>query len=492
MSPVLIPAVGALLVLALDVLARAPDPDQPESRRTALSGIRLGSVALLSLLAVAIVLRFGDRDFEGPLLALDAFGVFGIGFVVVAGTLVLSLSLTHFGMARSRPAEPIALLLFAWAGSMTAMVTDHLLVLLIAIELAWLPMVALIAIDSRRLSSSESSLKAFFAHAFASLIFAHGVALVFGVTGRLDVGALAGTGVEDNLLFQVGLTLVLVGLLARAAVAPFHPWSPDVHEGAPSFVTTHIATVAQATSFFVLLRLLHSVPPDDPFSLSTLGPRVSELLSWLGLIALLWGHAMALVQVGLRRLVGWLGVGQAGFFTYALIDAQAGGGEALLLAVVAAGVSIAGVMATLSSLSHHERACEQMGDLGGMMARSPVRAALLGLFLLSLGGFPGTIGFVARFEILAALEHAGHRPQLVIGLGATALALTAVGRPLLAMVRPAEAGREGSRALSNEQFVLAICGVIVLYFGLMPVIGETNLAGQLDIWIDRAIASLRA
>ncbi len=364
--------------------------------------------------------------------------------------------------------------------------------LLIAIELAWLPMVALIAIDSRRLSSSESSLKAFFAHVFASLIFAHGVAFVFGVTGRLDFGALAGAGVEDNLLFQVGLTLVVVGLLARAAVAPFHPWSPDVHEGAPSFVTTHIATVAQATSFFVLLRLMHAVPPDDLYSLSSLGHRVSELLSWLGLIGLLWGHAMALVQVGLRRLVGWLGVGQAGFFTYALIDAQAGGGQALLLAMVASGVSIAGVMATLSSLSHHERACEQMGDLAGMMQRSPVRAALLAVFLLSLAGFPGTIGFVARFEILAALEHAGHRPQLLVGLGATALALVAVGRPLLAMLRPAEAGREGSRALSNEQFVLAICGVIVLYFGMMPVVGETNLAGQLEIWIDRAIASLRA
>lgn len=490
MSPVLIPAIGALMVLALDVLARPGDPEAPESRRTALSGIRLGSVALLSLLGVAFALRFRDRSVESPLLALDAFGIFGVGFVVVAGTLVLCLSLTHFGMARSRPAEPLALLCFAWAGSMAAIVTDHLVVLLVAIELAWLPMVALVAIDSRRLSSSESSLKAFFAHAFASLIFAHGVALVFGATGRLDLGALAGPGVEQDLLFRVGVTLVLVGLLARAAVAPFHPWSPDVHEGAPSFVTTQIATVAQATSFFVLLRMLHGLPADGA-SPSALGDRVSEMLSWLGLIGLFWGHAMALIQVGLRRLVGWLGVGQAGFFTYALMDAQAGGGEALLLALVASGVSIAGVMATLSSLSHHERACEQMGDLAGMLQRSPVRAALLGLFLLSLGGLPGTIGFVARFEVLAALEHAGHRFELVTGLVATALALTAVGRPLLAMLRPAEAGREGSRALSNELFVLALCGFVVLYFGVVPVVGETNLAGQLEIWIDRAIASLR-
>lgn len=500
MNPVLIPAFGALMVLAFDVLAQPAPDDERGPRRTALSGIRLGSVAVLSLAAVAFTLRWGDRRFDSELLALDAFGIFGIAWIVVAGALVLALSLTHFGMARSRPAEPLALLLFSWAGSMAALVTDHLLVLLVALELAWLPLIALIAMDSRRLSSSESSLKAFFAHVFASLIAAHGIALVFGVTGRLDFGALSGDGIEGNLLFTVGATLVIVGLVARGAVAPFHPWSPDVHEGAPSFVTTQIAAVTQVTTFLVLLRLLHFVPSIggagsvaslDASGLAELGTRVPELLAWLGCLGLLWGHAMALVQVGLRRLIGWLGVGQAGFFTLALIDAQGAGGEALVLSLLASGVAIAGVMATLSSLSHHERACEHVGDLAGMMQESPVRAALLALFLLSLAGLPGTIGFVARFEVLASLEAGGDRVPLVIGLVATVLALTAVGRPLLAMLRPSDSGHAGSRALSNEQFVLGFCGLIVVYFGIAPAIGETNLAGQMAIWVDRAIASLR-
>jgi len=491
MNPVFFPAIGALLVLALDVLALPRAAAAHGPRSTALSGIRLGAVAMLSLAAVAASLRGGDPRFGDELLHLDSFGVFGVGFIVFAGLLVLSLSLTHFGMARSHPAEPLALLLFAWAGSMIAVVTDHLLVLLVAIELAWLPMIALIAIDSRRLSSSESSLKAFFAHVFASLVFAHGVAFVFGATGRLDLGALAGSGVEGSLLFEVGLTLILVGLIARAAVAPFHPWSPDVYEGAPSFVTTHIATVAQATTFFVLLRMLNVVPSPELVGNSEIGARIPQLLSVLGFVGLLWGFAMALVQVGLRRLVGWLGVGQAGFFTLALVTARGDGAEALILGVIAAGVSTAGIMATLSSLSHHERACENVGDLAGMMQRSPIRAALLALFFLSLAGLPGTFGFVARFKLLAALEHGGHRWELVACLGATVLALTAVGRPLIEMLRQTEAGREGSRALSNEQFVLAICGVIVVYFGIVPVLGETPLAGQITIWIERAVASLR-
>jgi len=484
MSPVYFPAVGALTVLAIDLISRSTPGESESPRAIALSGIRLGSVAILALASVLISLR--GRESE-----IDPFGSFGIAFVIMAGFLVLSLSLTHFGMARSRPAEPIALLLFSLSGMAAAIATDHLLVLMIAIELAWLPLIALISIDTRRLSSSESSLKAFFAHSFASVVFAHGVAFLFGATGGLDFGSLGEVSTDRPLLFDVGVILVIVGLISRAAIAPFHPWSPDVHEGAPSFVTTHIVTVAQATTFFVLLRMLHALAPVEAETTSEIAARVPRLLAVLGCLGLVWGHAMALVQVGLRRLLGWLGVGQIGFLTLALVDATGKGGNALLLALFASGVSAAGVLAVLSSLSHHERACENVGDLSGMMQRSPIRAALLAIFLLSLGGFPGTIGFVARVEVLAALEHSGHRMLLVAGLAATVLALTAVGRPLLAMLRPADARQDASRALSNEQLVLTFCGLSVVYFGIAPVVSVGNIAGWFFDWIDAALASLR-
>jgi NADH-quinone oxidoreductase subunit N len=420
---------------------------------------------------------------------LDGLSMFGVAFVFLAGLLVLSLSLTHFGMARSRPAEPIALILFSLAGMAAAIMSEHLLGLMIAIELAWLPVIALISIDSRRLSSSESSLKAFFAHAFASIIFAHGVAFIFGATGSLDLSSLGQGSVDRPMLFDVGVTLIVVGMLARAVVAPFHPWSPDVHEGAPSFVTAHIVMALQATTFLVLLRMLHElIPSEMPGQTAA---RLTNLLTVLGCLGLVWGHAMALVQVGLRRLVGWLGVGQAGFFALALVDAANEGGSALLLALFASGVSAVGVLAILSSLSHHERACESIGDLSGMMQESPIRAGLLALFLLSIGGFPGTVGFVARVEILAALEHGGHRVLLVGGLAATVLALTAMGRPLLAMLRSSEEGLAKSRALSNEQLVLALCAAAIVYFGVAPVLGLEGVAAVLFDSIDAAVASLR-
>jgi NADH-quinone oxidoreductase subunit N len=493
-NPVWLPAIGALLVLAFDLSGATRPPPDAGPRSTALAGVRLGTLATFAMASVAVVLVFDGRRFEGSLLPLDAHALFGIGFVVVAAGLVLALSLTHFGMARSRPAEPLALLLFAWTGSMVAIATSHLLMLMLALELAWLPMIALVALDPRRLSSSESSLKAFFAHAFASLVFAQGIAFVYAATGRLTLSALAGPAPDDvleSLPYEVGLSLILVGLVARAAVTPFHPWSPDVQEGAPGFVASHVATIGQATTFLVLLRLLHAAPGSLLAEPDTFGARLPALLTALGALALVWGHGMALVQTGLRRLVGWLSVGQVGFLTLALVEAQGDGGPALLIGLVAAGAAITGVMATLSSLSHHERACERIGDLAGMARESPIRAALLALFLLSLGGLPGTIGFLARFRILAALEHGGHRTALVFGLLATVLALMAAGRPLLAMLGEAERHRSGSRALSNEQFVLAVCGAIVVYFGVMPIIGETNMSGQLAIWIDRAVASLR-
>jgi len=484
MNPMYLPAVGALAVLAFDLVSNSRPGEDEAPRANALSGIRFGSIAVLALTAVLVSLPSYRSE-------IDSFGIFGTAYVVVAGFLVLCLSLTHFGMARSRPAEPIALLLFSLSGMIAAIVTDHLLVLMIAIELAWLPVMALISIDSRRLSSSESSLKAFFAHSFASVVFAHGVAFLFGATGGLELALLGEASSVRPLFFDVGVTLVIVGLIARAAVAPFHPWSPDVYEGAPSFVTAHIVTAAQATTFFVLLRMLHALAPIEEETTSQIAARIPGLLAVLGCLGLVWGHAMALVQVGLRRLVGWLGVGQVGFFTLALVDATGEGGNALLLALFSSGISTVGILAILSSLSHHERTCENIGDLLGMMQRSPIRAGLLALFLLSLAGFPGTVGFVARVEVLSALEHSGHRGLLVVGLGATVLALTAVGRPLLAMLRPAEAKQDVSRALTNEQLVLMLCALGVVGFGIAPIVSVGKIAGLFFDWIDAALASLR-
>jgi NADH-quinone oxidoreductase subunit N len=253
-----------------------------------------------------------------------------------------------------------------------------------------------------------------------------------------------------------------------------------------------MATAAQTACFLVLLRLLHAILPADPALASELARRLPELLGFLACLTLVWGHAMALVQVGLRRLVGWLAVGQVGFLTLALVDARGPGAEALVAALLATGIAIVGVLTTLSSLSHHERACEHVGDLAGMSSQSPARATLLALFLLSLAGFPGTMGFVARRDVLTAVEHSGHRGWLLAGVVATVLALTAVGRPLVAMLHPSEGRRDASRALSNEQVVLAVCGLVVLFLGMAPLFGERAISGWLARWIAEGVASLRA
>ena len=491
MSAALIPALGALLVLFVDALAGSGAKARGASRASALSGIRLGVIAVLSLLAVLMMLPSHAGVVHSGGLAIDGLAAVGITLIVALAFLVLALSLTHFGMARSRPGEPIALWLFSLSGFLAALASENLLVLMLCLELAWLPPMALVAIDSRRLSSSESSLKLFFAHALASLVFAHGVAFLFLATGRLDFEMLAGHAVARPLLFEVGTALLIVGLVARCAIAPFHPFTPDLHEGAPAFVTAHMATAAQTACFLVLLRLLHAILPADPAVASELAQRVQGLLGFLACLTLVWGHAMALVQVGLRRLVGWLAVGQVGFLTLALVDARGPGAEALVAALLATGIAIVGVLTTLSSLSHHERACEHVGDLAGMSSQSPARATLLALFLLSLAGFPGTLGFVARRDVLTAAEHSGHRGLLLAGVVATVLALTAVGRPLVAMLYPSEGRRDASRALTNEQVVLVVCGFVVLFLGMAPLFGERAISGWLAHWIAEGVASLR-
>lgn len=516
MNTVFLPALGALIVLFVDALAGPPPRVAQATRASALSGIRLGVVAVASLGAVFVALAGRDASSAAsPTFSLDAYSALGIGFVVAASFLVLALSLTHFGMARARAGEPIALLLFSISGLLAAIASENLLATALCLELAWLPTLALVAIDPRRLSSSESSLKVFFAHALASLCFLHGVAFLFFATGRFDLGLLSegiGAAAGRPLFFELGSALVVIGLVARCAVAPFHSFAPDLHEGAPVFVTAHMGAAVATASFFVLLRVLHAIlsgtgsgtSAGDSGALvavaaattatmsssSTVAARLPDWIGLLGSLTLVWGHAMALVQVGLRRLVGWIAVGQVGFLTLALVDVAGDGGRALVFASMATSVAVIGVLTTLGSLSHHERACEHVGDLAGMASESPARATLLALFLLSLAGFPGTIGFVARRELLMSVAHAGHRVHLLVGVLATVLALTAVGRPLVALLNPAEGRRAVSRALTNEQVVLAICGAFVLYLGTAPLFGEHGLSGRLDGWIEAAVASL--
>lgn len=500
MSTVFLPALGALIVLFVDALAGPPPRVAQATRASALSGIRLGVVAVVSLVSVFVSLAGRDlAAASSESFSIDGFAAIGIGFVVAASFLVLALSLTHFAMARARAGEPIALLLFSISGLLAAIASENLLATALCLELAWLPTLALVAIDPRRLSSSESSLKVFFAHAFASLCFLHGVAFLFFATGRFDLALLsegASGAAAPSLFFELGAALVVVGLVARCAVAPFHPYAPDLHEGAPVFVTAHMGAAVQTASFFVLLRVVHAIlaneggDPTVAAAASTVAQRLPDWLGLLGSLTLVWGHSMALVQVGLRRLVGWIAVGQVGFLTLALVDVGGDGGRALVFAAMATAVAVIGVLTTLGSLSHHERACEHVGDLAGMAGESPARATLLALFLLSLAGFPGTIGFVARRELLMSVAHAGHRVHLLVGVVATVLALTAVGRPLVALLDPAEGRRAVSRALTNEQVVLAICGAFVLYLGTAPLFGEHALSGRLDAWIEAAVASL--
>src|SRR5690606_5840062 len=130
-------------------------------------------------------------------------------------------------------------------------------------------------------------------------------------------------------------------------------------------------------------------------------------------------------------------------------------------------------------------ACGASGRSRGMGGRSPARATLLAIFLLSLAGFPGTLGFTARRDVLTAALDAGSRLELLVGVAATVLALTAVGRPLVAMLRPAEGRRATSEALTNEQVVLALCGLIVVLLGIAPLFGEQALSG----WLESSIAA---
>ncbi|MBK7952102.1 MAG: hypothetical protein IPK00_25960 [Deltaproteobacteria bacterium] len=226
------------------------------------------------------------------------------------------------------------------------------------------------AIDLRRLSSSESSLKLFFAHAFASLVFAHGIAFLFVATGRLDLALLSQASLTRPFLFEVGAGLLFTGLIARCGARPSIPGCRTCTKARPP-VAAHMATAAQTACFLVSCACCSLLLAADPELASDFARRIPDWLGGLACLTLVWGHAMAPVQVGLRRLVGWLAVGQAGSWRSRWSIRGAMGRRHSCWRPIATSIAIVGVSTTLSSFSRHERACEYVGDLAGMAGRAP-------------------------------------------------------------------------------------------------------------------------
>jgi NADH-quinone oxidoreductase subunit N len=399
-------------------------------------GGRLGSLhlALLTSAAlvgsiVAAVLAWGD----GPELqlagnvALDGFAIFVKVSLALFGLITVWLGHEYLQREGLERAEFYALLLFAVAGMMLMGAAADLIVIFIALETFSLALYVLVGFRLRSLASQESAMKYFLLGAFSSTFFLLGIALVYGATGATNLyasaeggsptvgGFVAVTTSADLGLLVLATGFLVVGLGFKIAAVPFHMWTPDAYQGAPSPVTGFMAAASKLAGFAALLRLLES-------TLFPLRADWRPLLIGVAVATMVVGSVLAVVQEDLKRLLAYSSIAHAGFVLTGVIAANDQGVSGALFYLATYGVTVLGGFAVLSALGDEGERRMSLSEYRGLFYENPLMAGALTLFLLSLAGVPITAGFVGKLLVFGAVIDAGYAWVAVAGVLASAIA----------------------------------------------------------------------
>lgn len=460
--PATLAGLGAMAVLMLEVsLSRRA------SERWIGSMLMWVSVAFLAAVGGVAALGFETGEISvfpstRPMIRLDRFASFAIALVALGSALSCLLSVVYLRVLRIEHGEYYALLLLASSGMMLLVQATDLIAVFLGIELMSIPLYVLSGFERRRLRSNESALKYFLVGSFASAIMLYGMALLYGATGHTDYEGLRASLDLASPLAAIGLGLLLVGFAFKIALVPFHQWTPDVYEGAPTSVTAYMSVTVKVAAFAALLRFLEvAVGPSE---------NLAELLSVLAAATLIVGNVMAVVQQNVKRLLAYSSVAHAGYAMLGLVAASDQGHAALLFYLLAYLFMNLGAFAVIVSLARDGQDFDRMTDFTGLAKTRPGLAALMTLFMISLAGIPGTVGFMAKFTIFAAAVQAGHVGLVILAVLTSVVSIYYYLRlpVLMYMNEPSEATGRGNEVSTGESLVLGVSAAAVVLLGIFP------------------------
>jgi NADH-quinone oxidoreductase subunit N len=400
--PSLILTVAGILVLFWDLWMK-------EEERPLLAWLGLTGLVLTGVVSFVLLGR-NESAFNG-MFALDSYALFFNLIFCLAAGMTLLMSIDYLETTDIRPGEYYALILFATVGMVLMAAATDLIVIFLGLETMSMAVYVLAGIWRQRLQSNEAALKYFLLGAFASGFFLYGVALVYGATGSVQLGKVAAYVSEhgSSPLLLIGVALLIVGFGFKVAAAPFHVWTPDVYEGAPTTVTAFMAVGVKAAAFAAFARVF----------LHTLGPIHAQWQGILWILAALTmtvGNVTALVQNNIKRMLAYSSIAHAGYLLVAMVAGQDLGGAALMYYLVAYGLMNLGAFAVVLAVGRKGEPNEEFSDYAGLGFRYPALGMAMTLFMLSLTGVPPLVGFTGKFYIFSAAVKAGYVWLAVIGV----------------------------------------------------------------------------
>jgi NADH-quinone oxidoreductase subunit N len=400
----------------------------------------------------------------GGMVATDRYSVFFRLVVLASAAVAVLLSAHYLERTRDARGEYYALLLFAASGMTLLTAASDLIVVFLALEILSLSLYVMAGISRRRLASQEASLKYFLLGAFSSAFFLYGIALAYGATGTTSLAGIADelSGRFDDL----GLALAAAGLLAvgfafKVAAVPFHMWTPDVYQGAPTPVTAFMAAGTKVAGFAALIRVA-------TVALGPLGWNVIPVLAGLAALTMVVGSVLAIAQEDVKRMLAYSSIAHAGFVLVgvaALNQEGVSGAMFYLLAYAAMIMGAFGVVILVSRIGEERTTLHSYRGLG---RTNPGLAAVLALFLLSLAGIPPTAGFIAKVLVFQAAVDAGLAWLVVLAVVASVIAAFFYIRVLVLMYMEEPEEAEAAPAGAGPAWALAVTGAATLALGIFP------------------------
>ncbi len=447
---------GAGVALGVYVADAPPRGTTTLSGTVAVDGPALFLWGTLLALSVGAVLLIADRTVER-----------GGAFVAEAGISPGTVQDREQAATQGMQTEVFPLSLFALGGMMAFTAANDLLTMFVALEVLSLPLYLMCGLARRRrLLSQEAAVKYFLLGAFASAFFLYGVALLYGYAGSVRFSeiavATAGTDRSDTLLFA-GLGLLLVGLLFKASVGPFHTWTPDVYHGAPTPITAFMAACTKVAAFGAILRVL------------TVGFE-STHWEWRGvlwavaIVSMLIGAVLGLTQTDVKRMIAYSSIAHAGFLLVGTMALTEQGLSGTMFYLLAYGFTTLAAFGVISLVRDSGGEATHLSAWAGLAKRSPVVAWTFAFLLFALAGIPLTSGFVGKFVVFSAALSDGMAPLVVIALIFSAVAAFFYLRVVVLMFfsEPAEDGPTVSVPGAFTTAAITLGVVVTLLLGVAP------------------------
>lgn len=467
--PLLIVVFGALVVLLLEVFLKR------ENRSY------LAYISLIFLIACGIIcILFWDRGysyFDGALF-LDKLSLFLIFILLVATALVILMAIKYIFLQDANYGEFYSLLLLALSGMLIMVSSSDLLVIFLGLEVLSISSYALAGLRRKDEKSSEAAVKYFLLGSFASAFLIYGLALLYGAsqsTGIFTIIDTFKTQAQLSLMALIGLGLVIIGFGFKIAVVPFHMWTPDVYEGAPTPITAFFSVGPKAVGFAVLLRIFY------PYWKVALDSQAVFWLLWvISVLTMVVGNFVALRQTNVKRILAYSSIAHAGYLLIAILSQD---NASLVFYLTVYLFMNIGAFAAVIALGKKDREYLELEDYAGVGFKYPWIGATFSIFLISLAGFPPTGGFLAKFYVFVGAVRQGLVPLVIIGVLASLVSVFYYLRIIVYMYmrEPAE---EIEIDIENPALflVLFLCLYGVLQLGLFP--------GNILLLVQQAVRSL--